>query len=81
MGTARNGVEGADMTDTTLSLRVSPALHGRLEALAERTGRSLEDTLRAALEESVERWEDHLRDCDALESGAEPRTMLHVVNE
>lgn len=69
------------MTEKDLSLRIPAALHDRLEALAARTGQSFQDTVQSALEESAERWEDHLRDCDTLESGTEPRALLHVVNE
>lgn len=69
------------MTEDSLNLRVPSPLRERLETLAARTGRTVEETLLAALEESVDRWEDHLRACEAMESGSEPRALLHVVNE
>lgn len=69
------------MSETSLTLRLTAALHARLEALAARTGESVEETAATALAECVERWEDHFRACDALEAGTEPRALLQVPSE
>lgn len=69
------------MCEKTLTLQVPPALQERLEALAGRLDQDIDSVLLQALEEYAERWEDHLRDLDAIDSGTDERVMLQVVNE
>ncbi|MFA7429064.1 MAG: hypothetical protein WCZ23_02790 [Rhodospirillaceae bacterium] len=69
------------MAEKTLTVQVPRALHDRLVAVASRTKNSVEATAADALLEYVERWEDHLHACDALDAGTDGRAMLHVVNE
>ncbi len=65
----------------TLAVTVAPELRQRLEALAEQTGRSLEQCLEHAVFEFVENWETHLRDVEAMEAEGEDRPLLRAANE
>jgi len=69
------------MSEKTLEFTIPADLSARLAALAEKDGKTVEDVLRQAVAEHVEYWEDYHRTCDALESGADERVMLQVVNE
>jgi predicted DNA-binding protein len=66
------------MSDQVLTL--SPELKERLEALAPKIGRSLEDCINVALGEFLDTWEDHLRTIDELQS-PEDRPVLRAVND
>lgn len=69
------------MAEKTVTLQMPASVHDRLATLASRLEQPFEHILVQALEEFAERWEDHLRDCDSLEAGTDPRVLLHVVNE
>lgn len=69
------------MTDTTLTVTLPNDLADRLRALAERNGHDLSLTLRQAVEEYADHWEDYHNTVDSLAAGEDERVMLHVVNE
>lgn len=56
-------------------------LRERLQALAARTGRTVEQCLEHAVFEFVENWEVHLRDVQVLAAEGEERPFLRVVND
>ena len=65
------------MTDMVVPL--TPETKDRLEALAVKMGRSLDECLKLAIGEFLEHWEDYLRSVDDLSD--EERVSLRVVNE
>jgi len=66
------------MSDLVLCL--SPEDRERLELLAERLGRSVEDCLHQAMSEFMDNWEDYLRTVAALDTDEE-RVVLKAVND
>lgn len=64
----------------TLSVTIPPELKARLDALAEETGKSLEECLRLAVMEFVENWETHLSDIHQIDEN-EARAVLKAANE
>jgi len=66
------------MSDLVLSL--SPEDRERLEALAVRLERSVEDCLHQAMAEFLDNWEDYLRTVAALDT-EEERPVLKAVND
>lgn len=69
------------MTDTTLTVTVPAELAERLSVLAERNGHDLSATLRQAMEEYADHWEDYHHTVDALDAGEDERVMLNVASE
>jgi predicted transcriptional regulator len=62
----------------TLAVTIPPDLKQRLDALAERTGQSVEECLRVAVREYVETWETHLDDVHQIDEG-ESRAVLNAL--
>lgn len=56
-------------------------LRARLQAMAERTGRTVEQCLEQAVFEYVEHWEIHLRDVQELQAEGQERPVLRAVND
>jgi hypothetical protein len=67
------------MTDLVLAL--APTLRERLEAVALKMDRSVEDCVQLALTEFVDSWEDYVRTVADLEKGDEQRPVLRAVND
>lgn len=65
----------------SLVVTLPPELRDRLQALAERTGRTVEQCLEHAVFEFVENWETHLRDVEALDAEGGDRPLLRAVND
>jgi predicted DNA-binding protein len=65
----------------TLALTIPTELKERLEALAEQTGKTLEECLVTAVEEFVETWETHLSDLDQIDEHEARAVLKSVVNE
>lgn len=65
----------------SLVVTLPPDLRGRLQAMAERTERSLEHCLEQAVFEYVEHWERHLRDVQELQAEGTERPVLRAVND
>ena len=63
-----------------INITISKELEGRLNALADRMGKSLDDVLSLALDEYADTWEDHLDTVDALKEG-DDRVQLAVAND
>ncbi len=63
-----------------LDIEVSDELKTRLESIAARSGKSVEECLQLALTEFVLHWETHLEDLTDLEEEAF-RPNLRAVNE
>ena len=62
-----------------LVLPLVPETQERLEALAAKMGRSVDECLQMAVAEFLEHWEDYLRSVDDLSD--EERVSLRVVND
>jgi predicted DNA-binding protein len=69
------------MTEFTLVLTLTPDVQERLERLAAKTGRSVEDCARLALDEFLGNWEDYLRTVADLGKDEEDRPVLRVCND
>jgi len=70
------------MSENTVSFDLPEDLRRRLDALAEREGKSREDCLVQAVNEFVDTWEDYHRTVEALDSGADDeRPHLRAINE
>ena len=67
------------MSDLVLTL--SPEVLERLEGLAEKIGRSVEDCALLALGEFLDNWEDYMRTVETLDAGTEERPILRAVND
>ena len=67
------------MSDLVLTL--SPEVSERLESLADKLGRSVEDCGHLALAEFLDNWEDYVRTVQALETDTEERPILRAVND
>ncbi len=67
------------MSDLVLPL--TPEVRERLEALAEKIGRSVDECVQLALSEFMDNWEDYIRTVADLESGDEERPVLRAVND
>lgn len=65
------------MTDLVIAL--SPEVKDRLEAVAAKLGKTLDQSLQQAVEEFLEHWEDYLTSVDHLTD--EERVSLHVPPE
>lgn len=65
---------------TPLTLPLPEDLHRRLEALAARSGRGVEDCAVQAVAEYLDSWEDYHRAVDTLTKG-ERRPVLKAINE
>lgn len=65
----------------SLVVTLPPELHDRLQAMAQRTERSVEQCLELAVFEYVENWERHLRDVQELQAEGDDRPVLRAVNE
>jgi predicted transcriptional regulator len=59
----------------TLTVTISDALRQRLDALAERTGKTIDACLLTAVEEFAETWERHLDDVHQIDEH-EARAVL-----
>jgi len=64
----------------TLAVTLSDDLKRRLEALANETGRTVDEALLLAVEEFVETWERHLDDVHQIDEH-EARAVLKAANE
>ncbi len=81
-GGAANRRNGTDMSENTVSIDLPEDLRARLEALAEREGKSLGECLSQAVAEFIETWEDYHRTVRALESGEDDdRPHLRAIND
>ena len=67
------------MSDLVLTL--TPEVRERLEALAVKLERSVDDCAQLALEEFLENWEGYLQTVEELESGDEERPVLRAAND
>lgn len=67
------------MSDLVLTL--TPEVRERLEALAKKLDRSVDDCLQLALEEFLENWEGYQQTVEELESGEEERPVLRAAND
>ena len=67
------------MSDLVLTL--TPEVQQRLEAMAEKIERSIEDCAQLALSEFLENWESYLQTIEALKNGDEERPVLRAVND
>jgi predicted transcriptional regulator len=65
----------------SLVVSLPTELRERLQAMAERTERPVEQCLELAVFEYVEHWERHLRDVQELQSEGDDRPLLRAVNE
>lgn len=63
-----------------LSLSLSPEDKARLEALAVKLERSVDDCAHQAMAEFLDNWEDYLRTLEALDN-EEERPILRAVND
>jgi predicted DNA-binding protein len=73
---------GTAMTDHTVTVAMPEDLRDRLEALAGREDKTVEDCLIQAVTEYVETWEDYYRTVESLESGEDDdRPHLRAVND
>lgn len=66
------------MSDLVLTL--TPEAQQRLEALAARLDRSVDDCLQLAVAEFMDNWEDYLRTLAEIDNGEE-RPVLRAVND
>jgi predicted DNA-binding protein len=64
-----------------LVFSLAPEMRERLEGLAAKMERSLEECVQLAVAEFVENWEDFTRTVDALASADEERPILRAVND
>ena len=67
------------MSDLVLTL--TPELRERLEALAVKLDRSVDECGLLALSEFMDNWEDYMRTVAELEAGEEERPVLRAVND
>ncbi|HIJ61271.1 MAG TPA: ribbon-helix-helix protein, CopG family [Rhodospirillaceae bacterium] len=67
------------MSDLVLTL--TPEVRQRLDAMAEKIERSVEDCAQIALAEFLENWEGYLQTIEALKNGEEERPVLRAVND
>lgn len=67
------------MSDLLLTL--TPEVQQRLEAMAEKIDRSIEDCAQLALSEFLENWESYLLTLEALENDDEERPVLRAAND
>jgi predicted DNA-binding protein len=67
-------------TMTDLVLTLSPEAAERLEALAAKIGKSVDDCAQQALSEFMDNWEDYLRTVENLDN-PEERPTLRAVND
>lgn len=65
------------MGTTTVKVTIAKDLEKRLQDLAERLEKPLDDVLTLALAEYADTWEDHLDTVDALKEG-DDRVQLAV---
>ena len=63
-----------------LVLMLSPEARERLQGLADKLGKSVEECLQLAVSEFLDHWEDYLQTIAILEDGEE-RPVLRVVND
>lgn len=63
-----------------LILTLTPEAQERLEALAVKLEKTVDECAQLALSEFLDTWEDHLRVIDAMDDGEE-RPALKVVND
>ena len=63
-----------------LILTLTPEAQERLEALAGKLEKTVDECAQLALSEFLDTWEDHLRVIDAMDDGEE-RPALKVVND
>jgi len=64
----------------TLAVSLPDELRQRLDALADETGKTVEDCLLLAVREFVETWERHLDDVHQIDEH-EARAVLRAANE
>lgn len=65
----------------TVTLGISEDLRARLEDIAVRTGRSMDDLLLLALSEFAENWQDFLDAQDDFDISEDERRSLRVVGD